>query len=351
MIITFHITIQSFKAVTYLEDSEWGGRLGDKLMMYIKAKYVAYKLNIPFYIKHFSYIDSLKIHDLETYLPPQKGIKQIRDIKSMPSINAHENAIYIIHYYFQLPTWGKYQELYDSQEISLWDEIINDPIFINQLKQTISPRKSINLCPVPSDNSVKVALHIRQGGGFDIPLYSRQLYDKAQLKNAVQVACPEHFGRKKYADSAWPLKFPPLQFYIDQIRYLAELLHYQPMYIHIFTDHSEPELLVKTLHEQLALENIWFGFRKEDNHHSQNILEDLFSMTQFEYLIRSGSNLPQIAQLIGNFKLTIYPHEAAWIDDMLVVTNVGIVDNRNTKQYLLSSTLISPYTLEPIISE
>ncbi len=309
--------------VTILDNPEWGGRLGDKLMMYVKAKWVAHICNLPFYYKAFPHSDQFAMHDIDIHysatIAKQYPTKQtLREINSpiKQSIISEGNTLYIIHYYFHLPEWGAIQKGYDSQEIMCWPEVINDQLFRDKLRATIKPRNTIKLVDVPK-NKISVALHVRRGGGFDHPLLSIQLYDIDNL-NQCDIVPPA-----VYADKYWPLKFLPDQYYIDQLIRLSKMYDDAPMHVHLFTDHTDPEAILERYKQQVQKANITYSCRVKDNHHTQNLLVDIFSMVQFDCMIRNGSNYPQIAQLLGNHKIVIYPLSCEWVGNTMIVNKVG----------------------------
>ncbi len=316
-------------AVTYLDDEDWGGRLGDKLLMYVKAKWVSYKYNLPFFYKPFKYSDSLMMHELDEhwnsrneknylkvddpYKPRMEGsIRHKYELNKVIVLNEFverfSSKLHVINYYFMPTEWGDYQEKYDSQDVTSWKGLFDDQEFRNVLRKTIALRDKIKFLEVPKDR-ISVAVHVRKGGGFDSDLLSLQLLHQEALGNNK---CYCAANKDRFTDKAYSVKFPPDQFYVEHIRKLSEYYKDSSMYVHIFTDDLNPGLIAERYEKALNKKNIMFGYRKSENAHDKNILQDLFDMTQFECLIRSGSNFPQVAQLIGNFKVVIYPRNAEW---------------------------------------
>ncbi len=329
------LNLETKSAVTY--DTQWGGRFGDQTLMYVKARWIAYKVNLPFYYKPFKYSDQLMMHELDVHWAQSKMKKFVtvenicttkmryRDlyVNVDKYIKRNKKILYEIHYYFHPHNWGVAPELYDSQEVSMWRDMLADEEFCADLRRVIQPRGPIETLNLPKD-MVTVAVHVRKGGGFDTPLFSVQLY--GDEKKDFDISCHCEIGRMNYIDCAYPLKFPPDLFYVTQIKRVSNLYHNVPMYVHIFTDDSYPEKLVERYKSMIDSPNITFGCRQSGNCHDKNVLEDLFSMAQFDCLIRSGSNFPQIAQLIGNHKVVIYPKGANW-KSVLVVDDVGIMQS------------------------
>lgn len=319
-------------AVTYLDSSQWGGRFGDKMIMYVKARWIAFTYNIPFFYKPFQYSDQLMMHEMDTPWQPSLHAtfkKKTHILKSIETdqlnalITQGTDQLYIIHYYFMLPQWGLYQQQYDSQEVSEWKDLITNEQFRTELRQVISPRRPIETCSLPPDR-ISVAVHVRKGGGFDRPLLSLPLYDDHLIM--IESYLP-YTTKEIYSDRVWPLKFLPDQYYIDQIRRISELLNNAPLYVHIFTDHQDPSALAALYKAAVNKPNIIYGYREQDNHHSKNILEDLFGIAKCDCLIRGGSNFPQIAQLISKHRIVIYPQSIKWIGRIMVVDKVGTIFN------------------------
>jgi hypothetical protein len=328
LLVACLLTVNSVRpqgAVTYLDKAHWGGRLGDMLMMYIKAKWVAFEYKLPLLYKPFDYSDQLAMHVREQHYADHitsGDKKQLITCYDRSDIIQHQTlckdfTLYQVHYYFHPPEWGHYQAKYDSQEIMAWAGVLTNTAFRNELKKNIAPRNPIQLQNLPTDK-ITVAVHIRNGGGFDDPILSRQLYTFEDLNPQE----PKVGGT--FADRYWPFKFPPLQYYIDQIKRLSELCHDAPMYLYIYTDHNNPVFVMNIIKAVVDKPNIIFVCREHDNHHAKNVLEDIFAMAQYDCLIRSGSNYPQISQMIGNHKVVIWPKACKWIGNTLVIDDVGV---------------------------
>jgi len=61
-------------------------------------------------------------------------------------------------------------------------------------------------------------------------------------------------------------------------------------------------------------------------------LEDFFGMTKFDCLIRPISYYSSMVELIGNFKIVIYPEDGTWIEkDRLIIDKVKIITNYDPK--------------------
>lgn len=326
---------RALSAVTYLDDACWGGRLGDKLLMYIKARWMAYKHGFCFFYKPFKYSDMLELHNTDKrwhreYLnefdmveDPYCSLKNPQAYYiDLQSFIKDSRKLYIINYYFQPEEWGTYQRDYDSQNVTEWNDLYDDQVFRDILRKKIKPLNPINEIELPNDR-ITVALHVRKGGGYDEKLLSLQFYgDPTTDEMSRQCVCGSH--SRDFTDIGYTVKLPPDQFYVQQIKALSEMYNDAPLYVHLFTDDQNPQALIDRYNHAVGKKNIAYGCRQSGNRHDANILDDLFNMIRFDCLIRSGSNFPQIAQLLGNYQVVLYPKRAEW-RSMLNVYEVGIV--------------------------
>lgn len=313
--------IHTRSAVTYLNKGEWGGRLGDRLLMFTKAKYFAYRYKLPLFYKPFDYSDQLAMHDR---LPHYDGIREKYKKVLCKEMNVREHInpnsiMYKIHYFFKFSDWDTSM----GEEIMFWPGVFSDKKFLEELKKDIAPRRGGKTINLPNDK-ITVAVHIRQGGGVDAPLFSEQLYKEDNIGDTACSECYSQQPHKIYADQGFPLKFPPLQYYVDQIKHLSEMFGNKPMYVYIYTDSKDPVAVMNLIGKVVSKKNITFNCRKNNNTPQMNVLEDLFAMAQYDCLVRSGSNYAQISQLIGDHKIVIYPISIHWEGRKLIVDQAGI---------------------------
>ena len=280
------------------------GRTGDKLMQFTKALWVAYKHNLPFISSPFKYSDKMLINFSDN--AQSKTIAHtlpIVSVRKSADLKPKQHALFQISYYFQDTAWGK------PLEVTTWHGLFNNKDFLALLRRHVAPSFFIPAIDIPKDR-VAVAVHVRKGGGIDHPLYSDHL-------NNI---------KRGFADQIWPIKFPPESYYIQQIDKLAKILGNKKLYIHIFTDDLHPERVAARFEQKVHNPNILYGYRKSGNFHDSNVLEDLFNMTTFDYLIRGGSNYGQVAHLLGNYKIVLYPKEASWQGSQMHI-NKGIINS------------------------
>src|SRR5438309_6413429 len=243
-----------------------GGRFGDNLLSYSKVKWLSYKFNIPILYLPFKYSDCLMLHEQE--------IMYTHESEQLFSTMVH------------LPTGSRLQLLpyNNTLYISHWKTEItidwNDKIFVEELRKNIAPRSPIEKIAIP-DNCISIAVHVRHGGGF--------------------------VGDTEQERERCPLRFASDEFFIDQIARLADMFKEENLYVYIFTDHQNPTKLKKKFQKALQNPRITFDCRINDNGHNANVLEDFFSMMDFDCLIRPGSHFSRFVQRLGNNKVVIYP--------------------------------------------
>lgn len=278
-----------------------GGRFGDCLSIYCKAKLFSCKYKLPLYYKSFEYSDQLVLHTQEQLFDDTvfSQFSKIVKVKTEEDIiNCKDtNVLFVTNFYTKTP------DLYDYQFVN--------PAFELTLKQMIKPVHPI--IPFEQNNGdAHVALHVRKGGGFDKPL--------------SQDLC----GRKNNqpADQTWPTKFPTDQYYLEQLQRLRKLINPNiSMLVHLFTDDPNPARIANCYQNYLQDATIQFTFRAEGNSHKNNVIEDFFAMAQCDYLIRSSSLYTKAVQMIGNHKIVIYPIYGKWNQEkqMPVMNPIGIV--------------------------
>lgn len=243
-----------------------GGRFGDDLASYCRTKWLSRELDIPLLCLPFPYSDQLMLHENEELCTAecrQQFSKIVQLIKKPPYVlSKNNNTLYICRW---------------KTEVTIdWF----DQSFLIELKKNITPRYEIQKIEIPAE-VVSIAAHVRNGGTF-------------------AADTPEEKER-------CPLRFVPEEFFIDQIERLAAMFPADNLYVYIFTDHPEPAKLAKKFTRALNDPRITFDYRKEDNSHKANVLEDFFSMMDFDCLIRPGSNFTRFVQRLGNNKVVIYP--------------------------------------------
>jgi hypothetical protein len=272
-----------------------GGRFGDDLIAYFRAKWIAYKYGLPFLYSPFPFSDQFAMADRDTCLNTflTRGriltISNEKEIANTPSLS----SILCIPYcpecrvdYLSLPAgWCPYIKVD-------WD----DPKFKAEIVKCLTLKKPIETLS-PPHHMVSLGVHVRRGGGVD----------------------NYEFARKN-----WPLKFPPDSYYIQQIRRVAAIFHNRPLYVYIFTDSLDPQEIVEKYKKILNNPYINLTCRQKGNSPHNNILTDFFSMTKFDCFIRCQSNFSIMATKLANHSIMIAPLNYTVINNEIVVNETEL---------------------------
>lgn len=297
---------QPTSAVTYL----FNGRFGDRMVTYYKAKLLAHAYDLPLLYKRPPYGEGLVMDVAEEQRFDEGDVKK----RFERVVTFHRN----FDYKKKQDQWAVKRDNATLYVVSLFtpleklgvaETVKDDPVFLQKLQQMISPRFPLQNIFRPHDQ-ITVAVHVRKGGGADWPLLS-----KATRK-------------VHYADVQWPLKFPPNEFYIDQLKRLAAMYDKKPMYVHIFTDDPNPQYFIDLFKAALTDVPITFAARQAGNAHNSNVLDDFFGMMSFDCLIRPTSSFTQMVELMGNHQVVIYPTKSHWEGEKLIIDDVRVIDKR-----------------------
>jgi len=71
--------------------------------------------------------------------------------------------------------------------------------------------------------------------------------------------------------------------------------------------------------------NITFDSRQSSDQSPTTILEDFFSMSKFDCLIRPRSAFSICAQLIGDHKIVLFPKNYKWQNNKLIITDTWMI--------------------------
>jgi len=267
-----------------------GGFFGDNLVSYSRTKWLAYKHNMQFICRAFPYSEQLMLHERETFYTD----------------NTQSSFANTVH----LPLKKDYVLYNDNNTLYIcyWKTKVDvdwsDLIFIKELKKNIAPRQQVTKITIP-DNCISIAAHVRTGGNN-----------------------PKDHALAK---ATHPLRFIPDKFLIAQIKRLTKIFSEENIYLHIFTDHPQPMKLVKKFKRQLNNPRITFNYRETNNNYDLNVLEDFFSMMEFDCLVRPQSNFSRFAHLLGKNKIVIYPESVQQAADGTSKIDVVTIQTRNNE--------------------
>jgi hypothetical protein len=281
-------------AVTY---TFGGGRFGDNLLSYSRAKYIACLYDIPLLYIPFPYSNSLMMHNLEQHFSREK-VNEFKAVVSYKQVNGiidpEADILYVVPFFPE-----SVYERNCPRNPYLFDVDWDNPKLKQELQKMIKPQGLLNLQPIPSD-CVTVALHVRVGTGFD--LLAGHTYDD-MIK--------------------WhPFKWPPLSFYIESLHLILNQFPDQKIYAYIFTDHDNPAEIMNYFTAMVGSNRIQFECRLYGNRHDANVLEDFFSLLQFECLIRSDSHFSLIAEKIANYKVLIAPKHVSQQNGITIIDEI-----------------------------
>jgi hypothetical protein len=258
-------------AVTY---SFSGGRFGDNLLSYLHAKWMAFHHGILLAYIPFKYSQDLLLSEKEIHRE-QFDAKHIVSMKYFSQWkHSWEPTLFICPYFEEFEEMGALRRPFQFQVD--W----KNKEFRQACRKMISPKNPLALIDPPYD-LVGVAMHVREGGGFDDP-----------------------------RDTIWnPLKFPPIDFYADSLIKVWKLLIGKKIYCHLFTDANEPKILLDRIQKLLPPEcDVLFKCREIDNRHNAHVLEDFFSLFNFDILIRPHSNFSIVPSLIQDYAIVCSPN-------------------------------------------
>lgn len=302
---TLATTSLSFSAgITYA--SWYADRFGDYIAAYCDCRWLSYKHNLEFYFKPFKYSDQL-VASITHKQAKDCTSKRELWITSAREINSNDDdLLYVIRDQ-------------DTSDVCIdW----NDRSFLKLIKEEIYPvDQSIKKELVIPQDHYSVALHVRRGGGGD-----RKLFQEDVMATIEVWEKRDFWHEGEYADVFWPTRFPSDKYYIEQLRALALCHPDKKLYVHIFTDDPAPEKIAEKYEKALNNSQIQFEYRKENNKHNTNVVEDFFAIMNFDALIRSSSFFSGMAGLIGEVSYIVYPIDYWWEGRKLITTRVRIIE-------------------------
>lgn len=161
----FALHAEKQSAVTFYA----GGRLGDKLMVYVKAKWFAYKYNFPFLCSDFEFQEKFALYKKDTYLKKggEKEYKHKVVVKKESDIDPlAKDTLFVVDFYVKSPD--------TAHLVNIKQLFINNPDFFANIKATVAPSTPITPINFP-ENYAKVAVHVRRGSGGDLPLLQKDV--------------------------------------------------------------------------------------------------------------------------------------------------------------------------------
>lgn len=276
-----------------------GGRFGDNLLTYLHAKWISYSFGIPLLYQPFPYsslllLDDTELQESDVY---SKRLNSI-NLSTHPKIQPHFH-LYVCPYFPESP-WERHKTKgCNGQKWFYFDVDWTNPEFRQIVKNLISPKNPCQLT-IPPKGQLGVAIHVRNGGGFD--------ESDAGLRN--------------------PTKFPPIDFYIDALQKVIALFREMEIYCFLFTDALDPQLIVKQIKAAISPKvPITFDCRSKDNAHNRNVLEDFFSLFYFDVLIHPDSNFSIIPSLLHDYAIVCTPLDGYSVGSKITIDRVNFKIN------------------------
>jgi hypothetical protein len=307
LLAAFSLSFATPHAVT--NDPQSGGRFGDKLLTYLRAKWISYHYDIPFYYQPFEYSKRLLLHERERFLVKRDLYLEFALSGKDIDLNAPNPSLFVCSF-FPYDLWEIQKYGYKSFEVD-W----KDPKFRKMVKRLIAPKKKLKL-EVPPGETINVAVHIREGGTVDDD------ETKARL----------------------PLKLPPMHFYLDGLEFVLSKYPDNPVTCHVFTDAVDPSLLIQKLKAAFP-QKVHFTYRAV-NRCGKNVLEDFFSFFHFDCLIRPQSNFSIIPSLLHDFAIVYSPVKFEIKDKKAEITEVQIEFNQDRYDFSILRTQMKRRALD-----
>lgn len=280
------------------------GRMGDFLTWYIKAKYVAYKFKLPFLLnvpyKHLEDVKRLNLYQQEEHLDKHLYvINYMANIKNEDDLVSVKKPVFVVEHEFHSLAWARVDDL---EDVSGWHDVLNDTVFRDMLRTMIKLTSPVDTGLLPPSDCISVALHIRTGETWDTD------------------------GNRQ----RWYYKFPIMDFYIEALKNLVAIFKDTKIHVTIFTDDPNPVNIMNTIMTELGTPHVRFRCRGMGNYPTRNVLDDLEAMKHYDCLIRGMSGFAQVAHLIGDYKIVMYPLKF----NERKVEQIGIIKKSNYKELL-----------------
>lgn len=308
------------------------GRLGDQMITYAQTLWFSHIHDLDFFYNPFNRASNFVLHTAHN-LVYSKGIEKEFD-KIIPitknisfNFNNNEKTLYINSLNSKN---GPFENLDSIQKIAL-----EYPWFKKLLQELFTPIFYIQKLNIPKE-FISVAVHIRMGSGTDKECISKPFFNTLEYYNLPEKIIDKSDLKKLFSDEQYPNKFPPYQFYIDQINLLIRLFPNKKFLIYIFTDHKNPIYVANLLSCHIDSKNqcLFKTSLSKREKPLSSVEQDFYWMSQCDFLIRAGSNLSRAAQLFGNHALVIYIKNARWHKDVVIPDSIGLLAyNKNSKSY------------------
>ncbi len=281
-----------------------GGRFGDNLLAYLHAKWISYRHQMPLLYKPFPYSSCLALDEIELPYDPNYHEKLItsyitKDFDSRYRPKTITPKLYICAY-FPESNWERATFLSPKERQHCFEIDWKDLGFREIAKQMILPKRSYSLTHPPAGR-ISIALHVREGGGYDTGDFNM----------------------------GFLTKFPPIEFYVQGLLEVIRQFPGKSFYCFLFTDALDPLSLLEVFKKSVPSDTkIIFDCREQNNAHTQNVLEDFYSLFLFDVLIHPQSNFSIIPALLHDYAITFSPSSATKINRSVTIDEVTFNINK-----------------------
>lgn len=313
---------------------------GDNLVALHNAYAYAKKYNLTLAVAPFNHFELFECYNRLPHLPRQlfNNRHQLVRVTSEKDIIKHLRNPHV-HFYTHVHSERLSMNQTNTEQAK---KLLN----LNKKNKELISFKQ--MMPEKDPTVFTIAVHIRKGNGggqiYDGELTSDQIFDfdRSLVHYCVdttgdpfyyfeaeeQFACTkQQFGNLENPDIVWTTKFPPEQYYIDQIKKVAADKN-KPIVVHVFTDDKDPLALLARLKQNISDERITFAYYdNREKGYKQMMVEDLYLMSQCDALIRSTSRFSIIAHVMGSFKTVIYPIRGVWLNNKQLIINEIVIRN------------------------
>lgn len=317
-----------------------GGRLGDQLVAYTKQKWFCWKYGGKLLHVPFPQASLFKLNDLEEHYIPlyHDQLYKKHSVNVTSEAQVEHDALH--------PSLYRLCFLFHDE--CMVKDCLTNLEFRDILRSALAFTVPVEAIPLVYDD-ISVALHVRKGEGYDGTLLSEQLFlsppytcaDENFFLGFPFIAEAEY----PHIDQTWPLRFPPDQFYLDQLITLAQTVPHKKIHVYLFTDALDPKGLADYYAEKLAYySNITISTPsvgehkpinrhavagmvidyRNDNQYNTQLLSELWCMAQCDILIRPSSGVSLIAEIIGDHHMVITPVKYYWDKKKLVMDMLSI---------------------------
>lgn len=243
------------------------GRLGDQLMSYFHAKWLAREYGLPHLYTPFKQAELFRLCELDPYFGSFSFDHHMKFANKQQMGGLSPSTL------VQVPYFPESTFEYPEGPFPLFRVDWENPEFRREVVDCLKPRSPVETLELPS-GYLTVAVHVRRNGTL----------------NELQ---------------RFPLKLPPDHYYIEQIQRVAKLFKDRNLYVYIFSDMNDTQEIVDRFADAIQNPNIVFATRVKDE--PSNFLKDFYSLGKFDCLIGCVSNFSLLAATFADYVFMVNP--------------------------------------------